>query len=35
MVASRSSRQGHAPTTWDELLDWIGKRNWDSIEVLI
>ena len=31
---SRSSRQGHAPKTWDGLLDWIGERHWDSIEVL-
>ncbi|ATN88142.1 hypothetical protein SEA_CINDARADIX_69 [Mycobacterium phage Cindaradix] len=31
---SRSSRQGHAPKAWDELLDWIGQRNWHRIEVL-
>lgn len=31
---SRTSRQGHAPKTWDALLDWIGARNWDKIEVL-
>lgn len=31
---SRSSRQGHAPKTWDALLEWIGERNWGGIEVL-
>lgn len=31
---SRSPRQGHAPKGWDALLDWIGVRNWDAIEVL-
>jgi hypothetical protein len=31
---SRSSRQGHAPKTWDELLEFIGDRNWASVEVL-
>lgn len=31
---SRSSRQGRPPMQWDALLDWIGERNWDSIEVL-
>lgn len=31
---SRSSRQGHPPKTWDALLEWIGGRNWDGIEVL-
>lgn len=24
----------HAPRTWPELLQWIGERNWDGIEVL-
>lgn len=31
---SRSSRQGHAPKSWDNLLIWIGERNWAGIEVL-
>ncbi|AFF28348.1 hypothetical protein FDI09_gp22 [Mycobacterium phage Twister] len=31
---SRTSRQGHAPKTWQALLDWIGERNWSTIEVL-
>ncbi|AOT24727.1 hypothetical protein PBI_STASIA_71 [Mycobacterium phage Stasia] len=31
---SRSARQGHAPKAWDELLAWIGQRNWHRIEVL-
>ena len=31
---TRSSRQGIAPKTWAELLEWIGERNWDRIEVL-
>lgn len=31
---SRSSRQGHAPKAWGELLSWIGERNWGRIEVL-
>ncbi|QBP31457.1 hypothetical protein KIY76_gp72 [Mycobacterium phage Miramae] len=31
---SRSARQGHAPKAWDELLAWIGERNWHRIEVL-
>ncbi|MBB5167101.1 hypothetical protein [Mycobacterium sp. AZCC_0083] len=31
---SRSSRQGHAPKTWTELLAFIGERNWPNIEVL-
>jgi hypothetical protein len=30
----RTSRQGHAPKTWGELLTWIGERNWHRIEVL-
>ncbi|AEJ94534.1 hypothetical protein PBI_ACHEBE_71 [Mycobacterium phage Achebe] len=31
---TRSPRQGHAPKAWDELLAWIGERNWHRIEVL-
>lgn len=31
---SRTSRQGHAPKLWMDLLQWIGQRNWDTIEVL-
>lgn len=31
---TRTSRQGVAPLAWDDLLEWIGDRNWDSIEVL-
>jgi hypothetical protein len=31
---SRSARQGIPPKTWSELLEWIGERNWDTIEVL-
>lgn len=31
---TRTSRQGVAPLAWDELLEWIGERNWDTIEVL-
>lgn len=31
---SRTSRQGHAPKSWDALLQWIGERNWTQIEVL-
>jgi hypothetical protein len=23
-----------APKTWDELLEWIGESNWNTIEVL-
>ena len=31
---SRTSRQGHPPKVWADLLTWIGERNWASIEVL-
>lgn len=31
---TRTSRQGHAPKSWDDLLAWIGQRNWHRIEVL-
>ncbi|AGK88003.1 hypothetical protein M041_gp16 [Mycobacterium phage Severus] len=31
---SRTSRQGHAPKSWSQLLAWIGERNWNTIEVL-
>ncbi|AFU20696.1 hypothetical protein SEA_CHUPACABRA_70 [Mycobacterium phage Chupacabra] len=31
---SRTSRQGHAPKTWAQLLEWIGERNWTTVEVL-
>ena len=31
---SRTSRQGHSPKTWDELLTFIGERNWNRVEVL-
>ncbi|ASZ75510.1 hypothetical protein KIW74_gp18 [Mycobacterium phage Kimona] len=31
---SRSSRQGYSPKTWEQLLVWIGERNWSTIEVL-
>lgn len=31
---TRSSRQGKAPMVWSDLLDFIGERNWDTIEVL-
>jgi hypothetical protein len=31
---TRTSRQGIPPKTWDGLLDWIGERNFGTIEVL-
>ncbi|AGK87552.1 hypothetical protein M045_gp73 [Mycobacterium phage HINdeR] len=31
---SRTSKQGKAPMVWSDLLDFIGERNWDTIEVL-
>ena len=31
---SRSSRQGVPPKNWVELLNWIGAKNWHTIEVL-
>jgi hypothetical protein len=31
---SRTARQGVPPMKWDDLLDWISQRNWNSIEVL-
>jgi hypothetical protein len=30
----RTARQGVPPKTWDSLLDWIGERNFATIEVL-
>lgn len=31
---SRSARQGRPPMLWSELLDWIGERNYSTVEVL-
>ncbi|QSM01170.1 hypothetical protein SEA_NANOSMITE_146 [Mycobacterium phage Nanosmite] len=31
---SRTARQGHPPKRWNELLNFIGERNWKRIEVL-
>ena len=30
----RSASQGYPPRKWADLVEWIGQRNWDSIEVL-
>ncbi|WP_099021203.1 hypothetical protein [Mycolicibacterium palauense] len=31
---SRSARQGIKPMTWEKLLEWVGVRNWEDMEVL-
>jgi hypothetical protein len=31
---SRSGKQGFPPMDWDTLLEWIGSRNLDTIELL-
>lgn len=30
----RSAAQGYPARKWADLVEWIGERNWDSIEVL-